>query len=196
MPTQPQSFQTLKITKYNLDKLRQDLVDYPFFLSDAASKELIDVLGQYRQEMQDRSSKGPLKKQSGSLMRSWAATVEKATVVSKVRGSLASFAGYSIIHEEGQTVYGKPWIYIPSNKNQKANGQALFTPKEVLNKLNGKFSVINNKNVIVDQDNEIYFFLVRWARYLPQLEFFKRKDGYADKMTQQSASRLVQFWKG
>lgn len=174
----------------------------------------------YREEMRGRSTYGPLFKNSGRLGGSYDREVSGGTLT-QLRASVFSRSTYSVVHEQGGTVYppvGSTWIYIPTVYNAlytirahvrrpkrsvrqvRSEGGRFISTKDFVRTFPNARKTLSamdfvSKSLLINAEGIPMFTLWKRARYKAVLEFFKSGEKYEQFIITDIADAQTEYWK-
>jgi hypothetical protein len=201
MAITPRRKAQFSVVASNLENLREQLRQFPDDMATAIKAEFFAQISVLKTLMVQRSSNPPgpvpagagVREQTKRLKNSWVVEVTGNTV-RDIRASAYSLAQKAATLEFGLKVEATlgpsgNWIFIPTDINRKATGEAILTPQDVLN-FGGSF--INRRrrrwqdvrpaivdgtsspawNLLVTAQGDPMFIMAKWAQYRPLLGFY------------------------
>lgn len=220
----------------NAESIKKALADFPQSLFFQAKQTLKDELQPLKEEMVKRSSNPPgpipegagVHKQTGRLAGSWGVGVE-GTSLSDLKGSAFSFArGKAPLLEQGGeklapqgTGPTSGWIWIPTDLNKRASGEAIQSP-ELVRQAGGRFinrhlrqwknfppAIIDGQaspawNLLVTgaaganafiQVGDPMFIMAKKAHYRPLLGFSEIGNRFASILPDKLAGAALRAWR-
>ena len=226
------------ITGGNVPEFRNALAQFPAKMAGLVKLDLVNELTKLKAEMVVRSSYPPgpipagagVHQQTGRLMRSWFVEATGETLASITAAAVSFARGKAPLLERGGQVFApggigpsSGWIFIPADPNRFPSGQAIFTPRKVLDS-GGYFvnrfrkdyqtkdaegtvtgsiippAIIEGRasfawNILVDPTLGAMFIMAKNATYRPQLGFLFAAKPYEEKLPPLFAERAVEYWR-
>lgn len=193
---------------------------FPRYCVEIAKETFERHFKDYRQEMRQRSTVGPLFKNTGRLGGSFDREVSGGGL-SQLKASVFSHSRYSIVHESGGTMYppvGATWIYIPTVYNAlytlrahvrrarktvrqvRSEGGRYLSVKQFLQEFpDGKktLSIMDfvSKSLLVDATGKPMYTLWKRAHYEARLGFLETGAKYEQRIMDDLATAEVHYWK-